>query len=124
MHSIAAKAVKSQTGYLLCSRWFVGMQGTSNGFRPCIYNSGGSNADYSKDTGVKVLWLIFWVVQQAWLVGFSSVMGHALFGKSAPCQTLSLRSHHVQHITAKQVTVCGSLLVNSKAQRSMLCRTA
>lgn len=54
-------------------------QGTSNGFRPCVYNSGTDKGNYSKDTSVKVLWLIFWVVQQVWLVGFSSVMGQAMF---------------------------------------------
>ena len=57
------------------------LQGTSNGFRPCVYNSGGGKADYSKNTAVKILWLVFWVVQQVWLVGFSSVMGQAMFPK-------------------------------------------
>ena len=58
------------------------VQGTNLGFRPCVYNSGGvDKADYSRDTGVKVLWLIFWTIQQAWLVSFSSVMGQAMFPK-------------------------------------------
>ena len=106
VRSIALEAVKNQTGHLLLGRWVVGMQGTSNGFRPCIYNSGGANADYSKDTGVKVLWLIFWVVQQAWLVGFSSVMGHALFGKSAPRRTMSLCSVHRAAHNSQAVVMC------------------
>ena len=62
------------------------LQGTSNGFRPCVYNSGTDKADYSKDTAIKILWLVFWVIQQVWLVGFSSVMGQAMFPKCAPAR--------------------------------------
>ena len=46
-----------------------------------MYNAGGDYTDYRKNTAVKLLWLLFWVIQQAWLVGFSAVMGQAMFGK-------------------------------------------
>lgn len=73
-------------GYL---SWYV--QGTSKGFRPCIYNSGADRDSYSKDTVIKVLWLLFWVIQQAWLVGFSALMGYAMFPKCAFISHLQFR---------------------------------
>ena len=57
-----------------------------------MYNSGTDKADYSKDTAIKILWLVFWVIQQVWLVGFSSVMGQAMFPKCAPAR-LSLSAY-------------------------------
>ena len=57
-------------------------QGAQFGIQECVFNTDG---DYTKTSGVKIFWLLFWSAEYAWIGLFCLLIAVGMFGERRRC---------------------------------------